>query len=56
MLTKRDFHGEEHYIRMAQQYEAIRQRRKALKGKPNQYQRIELELDKIFETFYKSQL
>ena len=56
MLTKRDFHGEPFYVGMTQAYEQIRQRRKALKGKPDQYQRVELELDKAFETFYKSQM
>lgn len=55
-MTKRDFHGEAHYVWMTQQYEAIRQRRKAFKGKPDQYQRIELELDKAFEKFYRDQL
>lgn len=53
MLTNREFFGEEHYKFMLHEFEAIRVRRKSLKGKPDQYQRIELALDKIFETFYK---
>ena len=56
MLTKRDFHGESAYVFMMQAYEQIRQRRKALKGKPDQYQRVDLELDKVFESFYRSQM
>ena len=56
MLTKRDFHGEPFYIFMARAYEQIRQRRKSLKGKPDQYQRVELELDKVFESLYRSQM
>ena len=56
MLTKRDFHGEAFYVSMTQEYEKIRQRRKALQGKPDQYQRAELAADKVFEAFYKSQM
>ena len=56
MLLKRDFHGQLAYNIMLQAYEQIRLRRKSLKGKPDQYQRVELELDKVFETFYKQQL
>jgi hypothetical protein len=53
MLTNRDFFGEEHYKFILREFEAIRVRRKSLNGKPDQYQRVELALDKIFETFYK---
>ena len=53
MLKHREFFGEEFYRVILQEYEAIRVRRKSRKGKPDQYDRIELELDKIFETFYK---
>lgn len=56
MLVKRAFHGEEFYKFMLTEYEAIRVRRKSIKGKPDDMQRIELEFDKMFETFYKGQL
>lgn len=39
-----------------QQYEEIRQRRNAFRGKPDQYDRIEIALDRIFEQFYRSVL
>jgi hypothetical protein len=53
VLTNRDFFGEEFYKFILHEFEAIRVRRKSLKGKPDEYQRVELALDKIFETFYK---
>lgn len=53
MLTNREFLGEEYYKWVLQEYEAIRVRRKSRKGKPDVYDRIELDLDKVFETFYK---
>ena len=35
------------------EYEKIRQRRKAFKGVPDKYDRLEIELDRAFEAFYK---
>lgn len=54
-MTKRDFHGDTYYIWMQQQFEAIRQRRKAFKGKPDAYDRIEIELDRAFEKYFREQ-
>lgn len=56
MLTKSDFHGPEYTKTLHQEYEKIRQRRKAFKGKPDAYDRIEIELDRNWEKFYKSQI
>lgn len=53
MLKHREFFDDEFYRFMLREYEAIRVRRKSRKGKPDEYERIELSLDKIFETFYK---
>lgn len=55
-MTKRDFHGEDFYKFMIHEYEVIRVRRKSLKGKPNQYDLVEIQLDRIFESFYKTQM
>lgn len=56
ILTKRDFHGPDFTRYMQQEYEKIRQRRKAFKGKPDEYDRIQIALDRDAESFYKSQL
>ena len=56
LLSKRDFHGEDYYIKMIQEHDKIRQRRKAMKWKPDEYERVELEADRVFESFYKGQL
>ena len=56
-MTKREFHGEAHYKWLLQQYEAIRIKRKNRPaGKPDAYDRLDMEIDKTFETFYRSQL
>lgn len=52
-LPWRELLGEQHYLLMLRDYEAIRQRRKALHGKPDQYERLLMALDKQFEQFYK---
>jgi len=52
-MKNRDFFDETFYKKMLVEYEAIRVRRKSLKGKPDEYQRVELDLDKLFESFYK---
>lgn len=57
ILSKRDAYGEELYLLMLRDFEEIRQRRNnAPKGKPDQYDRIQLDLDKKFESFYKAVL
>lgn len=53
-MTSRELLGEDHYLMMLRDYEDIRQRRKAFKGKPDQYDRLQMELDKMFESFYKA--
>lgn len=53
MLTNRDLLGEEHYKLILADYEAIRVRRKAFKGKPDEYDRLIMAMDKMFETYYK---
>jgi hypothetical protein len=53
ILPWREWLGEEHYLLMLRDYEAIRARRKALHGKPDDYERARMALDKVFEQFYK---
>ena len=52
-MTNRDTLGEEHYKLILVDYEAIRVRRKTFRGKPDQYDRLLMEMDKIFEAHYK---
>lgn len=52
-MTNRELLGEEHYLLMLQDFEAIRARRNARKGKPDQYERVLIEMDKMFEQHYK---
>jgi hypothetical protein len=44
----------EYYKWCLQQYEEIRQRRNSFKGIPDKYDRLLLQLDRIFEQFYRS--
>lgn len=53
VLPWRELLGEEHYLLMLRDYEAIRQRRRAFRGKPDAYERVLIALDKQFEQFYK---
>ena len=52
-MTNRELLGEDHYKMMAQGYEEIRVRRKSFKGRPDAYDRIILDMDKAFESFYR---
>lgn len=52
-MTNREFFGEEFYKKMLGDYEAIRVSRKNFKGKPDQYDRIVMDMNKAFETFYR---
>lgn len=52
MLSNRSFHGEEFYKFCVKEYELIRQKRKAFKGKPDEYDKLEISLDRLFEKFY----
>lgn len=45
--------GEEHYLSMLRDFEAIRSKRKNFKGKPDDAERALINLDKQFERFYK---
>ena len=53
VLPSRELLGEDHYLLILRDYEAIRARRNARKGKPDQYERVLIELDKLFEKHYK---
>lgn len=55
-LSRRDFYGDDHYLAMKRDYEEIRQRAHARKGKPDEYDRLLIRLDKAFESFYKHML
>lgn len=52
-MTNRDLLGDEHYKLLLADYEAIRVRRKAFKGKPDAYDRLVMEMDKMFEAHYR---
>lgn len=43
----------EYQLTCLKEYEAIRARRNRFKGKPDEYDRIEITLDRIFEGYYK---
>lgn len=53
MLTKREFLGEEFYLLMKRDFDALREERKKLKGRPDAYELLKLEMNKKFEAFYK---
>lgn len=52
-MTRRELLGDEHYLLILQDFETIRARRKARRGKPDEYERMVIELDKMFEQHYK---
>lgn len=52
-MTNRELLGEDHYKMILLDYEAIRARRKKFRGKPDQYDQIIIDLDKLFEKHYK---
>lgn len=45
--------GEEHYLLMLRDYEAIRSRRRNFRGKPDSLDSVLIDLDRQFERFYK---
>lgn len=49
MLSTRDFLDEDFYKWCQVEFEAIRQRRNAFKGIPDQYDRINMTIDKIWD-------
>lgn len=48
-----DFHDKDFLKFCTTNFETIRQRRNSFKGRPDDYERIEIELDRMFATFYK---
>lgn len=52
-MTKREFLGDELYLLMKQDYDALRAERNSRKGKPDQYDMVLIRLSKIFEAYYK---
>lgn len=48
-----DFYDPEYKKFCIQQYEAIRQRRNSFKGKPDRYEMVNIQLDRMFSEFYK---
>lgn len=56
MLTYRQFLDREFWVFCAMEYQAIGQRRRERKGKPDEYERINIELDKHFASHYKKLL
>lgn len=52
-LPQRELLGDEHYLLMLRNYEAIRSRARRRRGKPDDYARAQIALDKLFEQFYK---
>jgi len=52
-IKNREFFDDDFYKKMLMDYEDIRHRRKNMKGKPDVYDRIILDMDKMFESFYK---
>lgn len=52
-MTNRELLGEEHYKLILVDYEQIRVRLKSFKGKPDQYDRLIIQMDKMFEAHYK---
>lgn len=52
-MTNRDLLGEEHYKLILVDYEQIRVRLKSFRGKPDNYDRMLIDLDKMFESHYK---
>lgn len=56
MIPNSDFHDKEYMTWCAQQFEAIRISRKNRRGPIDSYERINIQLDKAFESFYKGRL
>lgn len=52
-MTKREFLGEEFYLLMKQDYEALRAEANARKGKPDPYGMLVIKMNKLFEAYYK---
>lgn len=52
-LPNRDFFDREFYSKMQQDFEDIRRRRKALKGRPSAEDMALIECERHFEAFYK---
>lgn len=53
ILAARDWHGEEEWKRMNSDYESLLAFRKTIKGKPDAFQKMQLEFNKGWIDFYK---
>lgn len=52
-LPNRDFFDREFYAKMQQDFEGIRQRRKALRGRPSTEEMALIDAERHFEAFYR---
>lgn len=52
-MTNKDFFDKEFYTFMIKDFEDIRARRNALKGKPTQEELAVIKLERLFESFYR---
>jgi hypothetical protein len=52
-MPNRDFFDKEFHTKMQQDFESIRQRRKALKGRPSEEEMALIAVERVFETFYR---
>lgn len=52
-MTNRELLGEDHYLLILRDFELIRARRNARKGKPDAYDMLQIQLDKMFEQHYR---
>lgn len=52
-FPNKDFFDRDFYVKMQQDYEDIRRRRKALKGRPSAEDMAIIECERHFESFYK---
>ena len=53
MMTSRDFLGDDFYLSCLKDYEGLRSFRHSIKGKPDMYEQIVLDMNKGWERFYR---
>jgi len=56
MLPAREFFGDEEWKRMKHDYDELMAYRKTIKGKPDVYERLVLDLNRIWIDYYNSVL
>lgn len=54
MLTARDYYGDEEWKRMKQDYDELMAHRKSLKGKPDVYDKMIIDMNRHWIDFYNS--